>query len=149
VTPEFKSGWCQKVFPWFLLIGGCGGTVWAIYALGKSDYVLHLWLVLGVTICYVCADILICVDCAPEKARFLKVMLYADMPTVLALAILLKFTNPNRMNNFLSGAIAFQFIANSLIFALIEGGVFEAIDNRQGFAMKLTVLNGHPESITT
>jgi hypothetical protein len=148
LMPKFMAAWSKTLFPCFLF-GGLVCTVAAIDALVKANYSWHLWLVLGVAICYVCADLVICPICVADRARFLKVMLYADMPTVFALAILLKFTNPNRMNNFLSGAIAFQFIANSLIFALIEGGVFETIDNRQDFVVKLRVLNESPDSITT
>jgi ketosteroid isomerase-like protein len=101
------------------------GTGFALSFLAGHKYRAHLWCVLAVAFFYAIADWLIWRACPAEKPRYLKVLLYADLPTVAALGIFL-LKNLNVMNTFISGVIAFQFIANSFIFALIEGGVFEA-----------------------
>jgi ketosteroid isomerase-like protein len=128
--PEIKLTRSHPFVALFFLVGGLGGTISALYFLaehGSRSQLWHLVCVLVVAVCYAIADCLIWVASPSERPKFLKVLLYADGPTVVALGFFLFFVkNLDVMNTLVSGAIAFQFIANSLIFALIEGGVFEA-----------------------
>ncbi|HKV91176.1 MAG TPA: hypothetical protein VJW20_01365 [Candidatus Angelobacter sp.] len=130
--PLFKRQGCMLIYLTCLGIA-VSLTIGAILSLAPRDdgrapdYQLHLLLVMLVAICFVLVDIVICFDCPPEKERALKALFYADLPTLCALAILFailfKAPHPSTLNTFLSGAIAFQFIANSLAFAFIEGGI--------------------------
>jgi hypothetical protein len=136
VTPRFRSQWCHQVYLTCMGVGVIC-TVFAIYSLAPQDetppnYRHHLFWILSIAFSYVIADLLVCHDCPKEKTRFLKVLLYADLPTVFAMAFLLLFLlkakHQDTMNAFLSGAIAFQFIANSFAFAFIEGGISEIFE---------------------
>lgn len=97
----------------------------------------HLACVLGAAAWYLGADFLdMFVHQAErhERRRCLETALYADFPTVLALGTLLvfcltkRFRSTGEISIFLSGAIAFQFIASFLLLALIEGRACDAFD---------------------
>lgn len=121
----------QKLVPFIRIFGGGFCTWRALGSLAQGDHIWHLFYVLLIAVCYLLVDLVICWACPPERRRCTETALYCDLPTAIALLALLVYSKGNagseNMNIFLSGAISFQFIASSLVLALIEGRVPEVL----------------------
>jgi hypothetical protein len=129
---EGKEGTRFKIALLFNVLGGGLCTVMAI--LKKDDHSDHLAWVLCIALCYLITDGMIVADLpadSEKRRRWLETIFFADLPTVGALGALLVFLKvhagePN-VGFFVSGAIAFQFIASSLVFAFIESRLSEVL----------------------
>jgi hypothetical protein len=136
LVPMPKSG--AKILALVLLGAGIHLAWKAIAALEDNRFSDHLELIFWISACeivasgcYIVADLRNYKKVQDEGTHRMKTLLYVNLPTTLAVGCLWKFNasypNLDEMPGFLSGAIAFQFIASSLVFAIIEGEVFEAI----------------------
>ena len=136
--PGFTKPWRQKFALLLLFVAGWWCTKQGLESLAHQDHRGHLGWVLCIAACYVFIDIIICIEFWKRRHRrrlCLETMFYADLPTVGALSGLLLFwrENPNAQNMsiFSCGAIAFQFIASSLVFVFIESRLSEVLFHAQ------------------
>ena len=137
------------VFSGLLLIAYTGAIaigfhapIAAISALEESRFTDHLrWVFLiaacelFVTCCIIANDLVRTGKLEDVGRSRFKVLLYVNIPTLFAIGGLWIFNHYNsvldEMPVFLSGAIAFQFIISSFLFAMIEGGVVEAFETNK------------------
>jgi hypothetical protein len=95
----------------------------ALNALARSDDKAHLSNLLWIASCYLVVDVIIWVQGSSERRKYLQAALYADLPTVVALGLFRLCAPPRNTGIFLSGAIAFQFMASSFVLALLESNL--------------------------
>jgi len=139
--PKLPNVVIEKIILFALLGGGIHLTWQAFVALGDNNYSRHLWCVFGIVwceifaaACFVISDLVTDGKLHEDGKCCLKTLLFVSLPTALAVGFLLLFTHhysgledPRDLSIFLSGAIAFQFVASSLVFALIESGAYDAL----------------------
>lgn len=126
----------DKTVPLFRVFGGIGLTWLALGYLEPENCTKHLWCAFFIALCYLIADTRISQKFSGQEGwQCSQTVLYADWPSVMAFSALLffvhKYPRAEEMHVFLSGAIAFQFIASCLILALIESRVLALF---RGFA---------------
>jgi uncharacterized membrane protein len=128
----------EKITPVVIIVGVIGLTVLAARTLlwdEAHDAFRHVLYVLLIGILFLFVDGLHAkVQKSPRhKREFKQCLLLADLPMVPALAVLVFYQADfakigskysDRVEVFLSGAISFQLLASTLIFACIQAGVF-------------------------
>jgi hypothetical protein len=98
---------------------------------------LHVWAVVGIGFVFTLIDGLIFyfqsgqgARGARERREALEAFLFADVPMIVAFLIFLRFNagehthREPQIDIFLSGAISFQFVASTFVFAFIQGGLY-------------------------
>jgi hypothetical protein len=143
VDPLFQRGaggrrreWVvDKLTPIVTLIGVGGCTSLALVTLMKDerDAIAHVWYVLIIGVLFLMIDGVhaLLQKNRRDKREFAQCFLLADLPTVPALVVLAYYelinqTNP-KLEVFLSGAISFQLLVSTLMFACIQARVFDKL----------------------
>jgi hypothetical protein len=125
----------EKFTPLAVLVGVGGFTFMALRTLVLADDPgQHVFYVLLIGIVFLIVDMIHARKQkeARDRFEFVQCLLLADLPTVPALAVLYYFQQSrpgelDKLDIFLSGAISFQLIASTLIFACIQAGVFNKV----------------------
>jgi hypothetical protein len=111
----------------------------ALVAKDESKVVTHVFWVLLIGIVFLVIDGLHAIVQTNHhyKREFLQSLLLADLPMVPALGVLYYYQQRiqdtreyPKLELFLSGAISFQLIASTMIFACIQAGVFNHVMGR-------------------
>lgn len=143
-TSPIRSVFFNKLYV-LLLTFGMFGLHWvaALYLFSRPPQMSsHIWAVIGIGIIFALIDGLIFYFQAGndpkekrERMEALESLLFADVPMIVAFFIFLRFSlgehglNP-KTDIFLSGAISFQFVASTFVFAFIQGGLYTKVKRR-------------------
>ena len=113
----------------WLVVGG-GLAFGALWALHMHQPIPHLWVLWVLAICNFVAGFVIAplVDNDGYRRNIIDAALYAELPSALSFPLILLIMKdmPN-MEDFVSGAVAFQFFASSGLLFLIESRVRDII----------------------
>lgn len=109
----------------------------AAYFIFEHRMDLHIWAVVAIGFIFTLLDGLIFYfqsgqgpKGARERREALEAFLFADVPMIVAFLIFLRFNageyvhREPQIDIFLSGAISFQFVASTFVFAFIQGGLY-------------------------
>lgn len=140
-VPLTEKRWVERFTSVAVLFGVGGSTFMALLTLLTDDATKaaqHVFYVLLIGIVFLVIDGLHAVMQKDRRQRreFEQCLLLADLPMVPALAVLCYYQHVRGMGDvekldiFLSGAISFQLIASTLIFACIQAGVFNQVLGR-------------------
>jgi hypothetical protein len=140
-VPTTENRLVEKFTPIAVLLGVVGFTGMALRTLVLSEdergAAQHVFYVLLIGVVFFVIDMLHAWKQKEERDRieFEQCLLLADLPMVPALAVLFCYQQSrsgefDKVDIFLSGAISFQLIASTLIFACIQAGVFNKVFGR-------------------
>jgi hypothetical protein len=133
-TPQIMNILVDRFFVGVLSLGQFVFHYLAAFTLFERDHGGHIFWLLMIGVGFGVIDLLnvLYQKDLREKNEAMQSLLFADVPMIIAFVIFMFFASKHGHDGntdiFLSGAISFQFVASTFIFAFIQGGIPDRVE---------------------